>query len=104
QHVLNAKFYPNRITEMHEFTDKVYRSVGANRNTEIFNFLDIESLSHKLELYKDLSHYDISVDNYILESMGSGQHKYQYDNVINSQKEFVEKIEQYELPFLSDCI
>jgi hypothetical protein len=104
QHVLNAKFYPNRITEMLEFTDKVHRSVGANQNTEIFNFLDIESLSHNLEFYKDTSHYDINVDNYILESMGSGQHKYHHDNVIDVQKEFVEKIEQYELPFLSDCI
>lgn len=104
QHVLNAQFYPSRLSETISFTEKVYDSVGASANTEIYNFLDVESLSHDLESYKDISHYNINIDNYILESMANGRHRFQHDNMTHFRNQLIESAEQYVLPFASDCI
>ena len=48
--------------------------------------------------------FNYYVSGVLVKFKGDGRFKYRHDNVINFQKEFVEKIRQYELPFFSDCI
>lgn len=48
--------------------------------------------------------FNYYVSGILVKFKGDGRYKYRHNTVINFQKEFVEKIKQYELSFLSNCI
>ena len=73
---------------------QIFSSLGFNAWWE-YRFAPLLLLSVIFNYY---------VSGLLVKLKGDGRYEYRQDTVINFQKEFVEKIKQYELPFLSNCI
>lgn len=49
-------------------------------NVELFDFQPVADITHNLNNYKDLTHYSLEINEYIVKSFQNGQHRITADN------------------------
>jgi hypothetical protein len=76
--ILNTKFYQlhypalfERLIDFQNFTMKVLVRIG---NVRLFDFSDVMPITHNLDLYKDMGHFNVGVNEYIVRSIATGVH------------------------------
>jgi hypothetical protein len=76
--ILNAKFYQMNSPIMYErllaFQSLVIKQLIASKNVRVFDFSDDASITHNLDLYKDMGHFDASINELIVRSIATGDH------------------------------
>ena len=76
--ILNAKFYqahyPALFDRLIDFQNLTTRALVGVRNVRLFDFSDVSSITHDLDLYKDIGHFNVGVNEFIVRSIATGDH------------------------------
>lgn len=91
--VLLHRFFYERSKEgfLNEAAAKkhLFEQLGSLPNVKIYDFQADESITHRLENFKDMTHYSQSISDYLIDSMGSDRYRVTNANVdtLNHQLE-----------------
>ncbi|HOJ11819.1 MAG TPA: hypothetical protein PK733_14670, partial [Clostridiales bacterium] len=101
-------FYPPFSILAHKFLDSrnlfddeirlkryIYARCKDFRNVKIFDFQDIEGITHNLDNYRDMTHYSIEINEYIIDSIARGENAITEDNMEEKLKNLAEQVESY---------
>lgn len=99
-------FYPPFSILAHKFLDerglfeneiKLKRYIFENcknlENVKIFDFQDIESITHNLDNYRDMTHYSKEINEYIIDSISSDRHMVTEWNIEEKLTNLIKQIE-----------
>ena len=66
--------WKHAFAERQAFKRFVVTEADRHPNAHVFDFQGIEEITHDFTNYKDLEHYDLEVNEYILKSLATGRH------------------------------
>lgn len=75
----------------------LYNSTKDFDNVSIYDFQIAEEIVTNLDYYKDMSHYNISVNEYIIDSILNNKYKLDDNNINKSKEKLVEIIESFHI-------
>jgi hypothetical protein len=101
-------FYPPFSILAHKFLDgrdlfndeiKLKRYIYDNcidfKNVKIFDFQDIGEITHNLENYRDMTHYSIEINEYIINSIAKEKHIINSDNINKKLGNLIKQVNDY---------
>lgn len=74
--ILAHKFLSSRdlFNDEVELKRYIFNNCKDLNNVRIYDFQDIESITHNLDNYRDMTHYSIETNEYIIDSISNGNH------------------------------
>jgi hypothetical protein len=77
--ILQFKYYewqnPDLLDRLFAFRALMIRELLPRRNVILFSFDDVPAVTHNLDNYKDMAHYRVEVNEYMIDSMAIGRHR-----------------------------
>lgn len=100
--ILNAKFYsvyaPEMYRRMIAFQNVMIRKLMSFSNVRLFDFSDVTEITENLDLYKDMGHYNVSVNEWILRSIAAGNHRVEAADPEASTRRLQAQVSAYMVP------
>jgi hypothetical protein len=89
---------PTTMTTFFRLASYMNRRLLERQNVDLFDFRDIEEVTHNLDNYLDTVHHSPQVDRQVLEWLRDGQHRVAGNEPDLSLKRLRHQIESYVLP------
>jgi hypothetical protein len=89
---------PERLRQRLEFSGMLLRRLVALPNARVFDFRDVTAITHDLDRYKDMSHFDVSVNRTIVESIAAGRRRVDPADPLASLRRLEAQIAAYRVP------
>ena len=98
--ILAHKFLDGRGLFENELNLKkyIFENCGHLRNVKIFDFQDIESITHNLDNYRDITHYSKEINEYMIDSIASGKHAVTAANLGEKLMNLKAQVNNFKLP------
>jgi hypothetical protein len=95
--ILAHKFLESRDLFSYEINLKkyIYENLKDLKNVKIFDFQDIESITHNLDNYRDMTHYSIDINEYIIDSIMKEEHLVTEKNINIKLENLINQVENY---------
>ena len=110
---INILFSPSsRFYYASTWFEYVYKQIGMRRyivektssceNIRVFAFDNLDWITTNLHNYADRIHFDIKINNYILESIAKNENRLTRENIGDYEIKFIENINNYKNKFMVD--
>jgi len=93
-------FAPDALETFFSLSAVMNRRLVAFPNVELFDFRDIENVTHNLDNYRDTRHFRRSVDAWLLENLRDHSHRVSKDRPTVALDRLRLQIAEYEVPRL----
>jgi len=93
-YVADLARHPDAFAARQRYKAAVVRAAAGLPNVRVFDFQAVEAISHDLGRFKDLEHFDLGVNVYVLESIAAGRHRVEperYGDLLARQRAQVER-------------
>jgi hypothetical protein len=104
--ILNGKFYavhfPFLFDRLIDFQNIVMKELVGLPNVRLFDFSDVSWVTHDLDLYKDMGHFKASINEFIVDSIASDQHRVNPHDPEASTRRLRQQVESYAAPSTAD--
>lgn len=104
--ILNGKFYqvhfPFLFDRLIDFQNLVGEELVKLPNVRLFDFSDVSSVTHDLDLYKDMGHFKASINEYIIDLIASDRHRIDPRDPEASTRRLRQQVESYVAPTAAD--
>lgn len=101
-------FYPPFSILAHEFLDKrglfqdeirlkayIFEECKELENVKIYDFQDIEEITHNLDNYRDMTHYSIHINEYIIKAIANQEHMVNGNNIDIKLENLKNQVREY---------
>jgi hypothetical protein len=100
--ILNAKFYevryPALFDELLSFKGDLASRLVREPNVRLFDFQDITAITEDLDHYKDTGHFDVAINQYIIDSIAHNAHRVDAADPTASIRRLREQVVAYPAP------
>lgn len=95
--ILAHKFLATRdLFELHmDLKEYIFENLGHLPHVEIYDFQNIEEITHDLDNYRDMTHYNIHINEYMIQSIRDGKHLVTDENHLEITEELRQQTEKY---------
>lgn len=103
-------FYPPFSILAHKFLDSrdlfelqldlkeyIYENLGHLPNVKIYDFQNIDEITHDLSNYRDMTHYNIHINEYMIKSIHDGKHLLTDENHLLLNEELRKQTKTYNI-------
>jgi hypothetical protein len=103
-------FYPPFSILIHKFLDNrdlfhkeiklkqyIFENTRNLENVKIYDFQDLEEITHNLDNYRDMTHYSIEINEYIIDSIAKGQHIVNDENIEQKLENLITQVAEYKV-------
>ncbi|MBD3795480.1 MAG: hypothetical protein IE881_06045 [Epsilonproteobacteria bacterium] len=97
--ILGYKFIEKQgwFNEAIEFKRYVYNSTKNLKNLKIYDFQHDKNITHNLNLYKDVNHYNDKTNDYMIELIAKDSHRVDDKNINLGLEELENQVKNYSL-------
>lgn len=100
--ILHAKLYqiysPAMFERLLDFQSFVTSKLVGLSNVRVFDFSDVSEITHNLDLYMDLGHFNVRVNEYMVRAFVSGENRVTRDDPLASVGRLRRQVEAYREP------
>jgi hypothetical protein len=89
---------PDRLRQRFEFSGQLVARLLPLANAHVFDFRDVAAITHDLDRYKDMSHFDATINRYIVESIAAGRHRVDAADPLASLRRLEAQVAAYRVP------
>ena len=86
--ILQFKYYewqnPDLFDRLLAFRALIIGELLHRRNVHLFSFDDVPAITHDLDNYKDMAHYRVEVNEYVVDSIAIGRHRITVEDSLGS--------------------
>jgi hypothetical protein len=91
------EYQPERFYNQLEIKKYIYDQLSAYPNVHIHDFQSEMEITHRLENYKDVSHYSQAINQYMIEQMAAGTYETRsMEEVIRVNGELLNQVRNYQ--------
>ena len=91
------EYQPVRFYNQMEIKIYIYEQLSAYPNVHIHDFQSEAEITHRLEYYKDVSHYSQAINQYMIEQMAAGTYETNsMEDVIRMNEELLRQVRSYQ--------
>jgi hypothetical protein len=83
------------LADQLQFKKNVTQALRGLKNVKLYDLQDVESITHNLDNYKDMSHYSPAINNKTLELIQGDKFLLSDENFIMRQKKLSRQIQEY---------
>lgn len=97
--ILIHKFLEGRdlFDEEIKLKEYIYENCKNLENVKIFDFQDLKEITHNLDNYRDMTHYSIEINEYIIDSIAREQHIVNDRNVEQKLENLIKQVGEYKV-------
>jgi hypothetical protein len=91
----------DQLVSDHEFEERlafkrsVVEAVGSSPNVRVFDFQAVRGITHELDRYKDVHHFDPAVNDWIIRSMERDEHRVTPANIDDALRRHAEQVRSF---------
>jgi hypothetical protein len=89
---------PARLRQWLAFSTEFIERLVTLRNVRVFDFRDVVEITHDLDHYKDMTHFDAFVARYIAGAIAAGRHQVDPTDPAASLRRLESQIVSYQVP------
>jgi hypothetical protein len=86
--ILQFKYYewqnPDLFDRLLAFRALIIGELLHRQNVHLFSFDDVPAITHDLDNYKDMAHYRVEVNDYVVDSIAIGRHRITVEDSLGS--------------------
>lgn len=103
-------FYPPFSVLIHKFLDDrglfdeeirlkqyIFDNTRNLENVKIYDFQDLKEITHNLDNYRDMTHYSIEINEYIIDSIAREQHIVNDRNIEQKLENLIKQVGEYKV-------